>query len=1154
MPEYLSPGVYVEEVDTGSKPIEGVSTSTTGMIGVAERGPVDVPILITGLAEYSRWFGDRLDPVDFSSPATGPHYHLPIAVDGFFTNGGKRLYVTRVLDAANARRSLGMLFDRGTAASANTRLLRRAGEVTGTIANPPPLYLLDATDITSGPTTNADNWIRVGDGSDAEYQQVTGAPDELPDPFGHVSLNLPLLLAHDAAETAEAFARTATGGLGAGFTFAIAAQPGDRSITIQGADADVAALAALALPLLVEIGPANAGEHRFVTARTIETVPGPTDRAALDLDQPLALPHAVADAVTPLDTAPILNAAALGIDAAGGDRLIYLDDRAGNFDTVDNVVVVNNANATRREVRRIGALRQLTLDAGAYESYPDGTIAQGVTIADDQRAIVNAAPAVGDRDIQIGDVRGLVPGQNLLVGPAGPTQEPAAINTITPTNPAAPLGGTLRLNAPLANAHAVGEPVTPAPTALTAAVAAGAMNLPVANRVGLNPGSVVRVGPAPGGEFLRVRAIPNPAPSGSAADPGEVITFQQTTLTHLPGAVVALQGPPAPLRRPTALVLPVARGETTPLVTDGTGYAAGDVVRITTPANEVFFHGLNAVSAAPPAAPLAIAAVTLGAPLLRSHPASAPVAGRAPLFEVQALDPGAWGDRLRVAVEDEATGLVAGTDLRTIVNPTTVRLGSATGVERGTVLELSDAAGLVDDPVKVASVDRASGTLQLATPLTAAQQTPGLRARSREFRLTVYLLRQPDPAQPSRNDQAVDFEEFRWLSMDPRHSRYFETVIGSFDVAAPIRRADRRPEGASWYVRVRDTATGNPAVQESVRLGPETLTDRLPNGTTRAARHRLERVRGFDAIATIADAHYVGLDGVVPETRTGLQSLRNEEEISLVAAPGRTSAQIQLALINHCEAMRYRFAVLDSDVPQRDSLNDVQFQRQQYDTKYAALYYPWLLIPNPFPGVPSQPAQLPIPPSGHVLGVYARTDIERGVHKAPANEVVRGGIVGLRRTLNKAEHDILDPSPVNINVIRDFRPNNRGIRIWGARVVTSDPDWKYVNVRRLLIFIERSIELGLQWVVFEPNAEPLWARVRQTIRDFLTVVWRNGALEGTKPEEAFYVKCDRTTMTQTDIDNGRLIVLVGVAPVKPAEFVIVRIGLWTAHAEQRAEG
>jgi phage tail sheath protein FI len=208
-----------------------------------------------------------------------------------------------------------------------------------------------------------------------------------------------------------------------------------------------------------------------------------------------------------------------------------------------------------------------------------------------------------------------------------------------------------------------------------------------------------------------------------------------------------------------------------------------------------------------------------------------------------------------------------------------------------------------------------------------------------------------------------------------------------------------------------------------------------------------------------------------------------------------------------------------------------------------------VLIPDPFPANPNNIADFPIPPAGHIQGVYARTDIDRGVHKAPANEVVRG-ILGLQRIINKGEQDILNPYPVNINVIRDFRPNNRGIRVWGGRVITSDSDFKYVNVRRLLIFIEKSIDIGLQWVVFEPNAEPLWARVIRSISNFLTVVWRNGALEGTKREEAYFVKCDRTTMTQTDIDSGRLIVIVGVAPVKPSEFVIVRIGLWTAHSDE----
>ena len=186
---------------------------------------------------------------------------------------------------------------------------------------------------------------------------------------------------------------------------------------------------------------------------------------------------------------------------------------------------------------------------------------------------------------------------------------------------------------------------------------------------------------------------------------------------------------------------------------------------------------------------------------------------------------------------------------------------------------------------------------------------------------------------------------------------------------------------------------------------------------------------------------------------------------------------MQDALIDHCELMRYRFAVLDAHraAARRDRRRPDQ--RQQFDTKYAALYHPWLLIPPPFPASPAQAADYPIPPSGHMLGIYARTDIERGVHKAPANEVVRG-IVGLQRLLNKGEHDILNPYPVNINVIRDFRPNSRGIRVYGGRVITSDSDWKYVNVRRLLIFIEASIDRGLQWVVFEPNAEPLWARVR----------------------------------------------------------------------------
>ena len=185
-------------------------------------------------------------------------------------------------------------------------------------------------------------------------------------------------------------------------------------------------------------------------------------------------------------------------------------------------------------------------------------------------------------------------------------------------------------------------------------------------------------------------------------------------------------------------------------------------------------------------------------------------------------------------------------------------------------------------------------------------------------------------------------------------------------------------------------------------------------------------------------------------------------------------------------------------------------------------------------------------PSGHLAGIYARVDVERGVHKEPANEVVRGIRFkdGFVRDVSKREQDLLNPR--NINALRNFP--GRGQRVWGARVLTSDASWKYINVRRLFIFVEESIDEGTQWVVFEPNDEPLWARVRATITNFLTTVWRSGALEGTKPEEAFFVKCDLTTMTQADIDNGRLICIIGIAPVKPAEFVIFRIQQKTREA------
>ncbi len=285
---------------------------------------------------------------------------------------------------------------------------------------------------------------------------------------------------------------------------------------------------------------------------------------------------------------------------------------------------------------------------------------------------------------------------------------------------------------------------------------------------------------------------------------------------------------------------------------------------------------------------------------------------------------------------------------------------------------------------------------------------------------------------------------------------------------------------------------------------------------------------GDDKEGDLKTDDFVGLDDGSGK-RTGIQAFEDIDEISICLAPDVWAPTVHSALIQHCETLKDRFAILD---PQ-DGL-DVQGIRgvkENLDSKYAALYYPWLEVRDPFI---SQNVQ--VAPSGHVAGIYARVDVERGVHKAPANEIIRG-ITRIASEVTKREQDLLNPK--GINALRFFP--GRGNRVWGARTISSDSSWKYVNVRRLFIFVEESIDEGTQFVVFEPNAEPTWARVRQTITNFLTTVWRSGALEGTTADQAFFVKCDRTTMSQDDIDNGRLICVIGIAPVKPAEFVIFRI-------------
>ncbi|GAA3553310.1 phage tail sheath family protein [Kribbella ginsengisoli] len=317
----------------------------------------------------------------------------------------------------------------------------------------------------------------------------------------------------------------------------------------------------------------------------------------------------------------------------------------------------------------------------------------------------------------------------------------------------------------------------------------------------------------------------------------------------------------------------------------------------------------------------------------------------------------------------------------------------------------------------------------------------------------------------------------------------------------------------------------------------------VPETGSRTTVPRNEPVR-----RTAGAAEYIG----DAEERTGFSGLEAVDDITMLCVPDLMTAYqagtldldgvkaVQSAMIAHCELMSDRVAILDPPPGLRpQQIKDWRLNVAGYDSKYAALYWPWVKVSDPRSGKP-----LMMPPSGHVAGVWARNDDTRGVHKAPANEVIRG-VLDLQSSLTRGEHDQLNP--IGVNCLRFFP--GQGIRIWGARTLSSDPEWRYLNVRRLFNYLEKSILGGTNWVVFEPNDPFLWSSVERIIGMFLRRVWRTGALFGRTPEEAFYVKCDAENNPPESRDAGILTVDIGVAPVKPAEFVVFRLAQFAEGTE-----
>lgn len=475
------------------------------------------------------------------------------------------------------------------------------------------------------------------------------------------------------------------------------------------------------------------------------------------------------------------------------------------------------------------------------------------------------------------------------------------------------------------------------------------------------------------------------------------------------------------------------------------------------------------------------------------------------VLQIEAANPGEWGNKIRVTVEASSkakTQVIA-------VNGADLKLKNADGFNQGDVVELFDGKAKAYATI-VSSLDNIV-TLDAPCTLNVADEKIGTPKyiKTCELTLTVKL------------DDVV--ETYANVSLCPE--------AGNF-VSARTRKSD--------LVTIAVTEAKAPAA-------PKEGKDEKAPAPAKAGVTPIELVGGAAVIAlaggsdgkvaNVSPNVYMGEDNG-PGKRSGLAAFLENVDVSIMAIPGVTAPEVQAALIAHCENCKSCFAILDVPID-RKKTNDVVEFRDMYDTTYAAMYHPWLEMFDPLAKRSAY-----FPPSGAMAGIYARTDNERGVHKAPANEIVRG-CTGLSCNYNEGEQDILNPKGVNL--IRAFM--GRGIRVWGARTMSSNGLWKYVNVRRLYIYIEESIKANTNWVVFEPNSEVLWGRVTRTIEMFLATCWRSGALAGSTPSEAYFVECGPTTMTQDDIDNGRLICNIGIAAVKPAEFVIFRITQHTASSE-----
>ena len=976
MPEYLSPGVYVEEIDAGPKPIEGVSTSTAGAVGVTLLGPTSgKPELVTSFAEFQRKFGgfmpnpeDKLYNKWANNPVDGGRWwQFPLAVKGFFDNGGQRIYIKRVISGkakeATAQFSKGVVSEIVADAAADATVLRlrhliglaKGSKITiKTIADKPVGDFNVIKYDPSALTITLDKAL----GTDIKARQAYVEVAKIGDPTKPPNQTF-LVAAKDRGATGNDVEVRVRPMLGSVLT--VLPDPGAGGVQVRTTvnksevswliEVDDAAAAGLANGNKVKIK-GREYEVKNLQGNVFEVTGTPPDDV-------VSAAESTKGKQSVLET-PGGNAAK--VVSSNGDT-IKLDDVTKL--QKDYLITIGGAQFTIKSVTKdkdpakTGEIK--------VSPTPPGVIAANTAVMRFAAPIMRAGTR---RTIQLSDVTGIAKDSKLKFGDEEytVTEAPGANNTLK-ISPAIAFGKDWESKT-IARTDEVGEVKTPAVAGDTVVVKdITKLNKDDAIIIRTKKYTIVAVTPAnpPAVPDASIRVTP-------ALDPADLPQANDK------------------ITKETAIPITATSATWTAEVADANGLSAGD---------SVVLNGQQ--------------------------------------YNIDTLN----GKTLTVFAHTEGGDpWPAGTTLRKLrpgvgADPTRIRASNTGLLYKNSIVELDNGEQKETNVVKSVTGESIEFHNALKNNYLESHK--------------IRIVEAEIGTRQRVNGVVVKEESFPNLQLfDNKDLSFFVTTLKTLStlLAAPTLGA------------------GFPSPANAGDLANLGNFPIAPNGDW------FNLKDGEDNIDQLSVDDFVGEDKG-KGNRTGIQALEDIDEISICLAPGMWSPVVHAGLIGHCEALKDRFAILD---PQDDlSIEQIREFREPYDTKYAALYYPWIEVRDPL-----AKRNVELAPSGHMAGIYARVDVERGVHKAPANEVIRG-ITKLAQDVTKREQDMLNPR--NINVLRFFP--GRGNRVWGARVVTSDASWKYINVRRLFIYVEESIDEGTQWVVFEPNDEPLWARVRATITNFL---------------------------------------------------------------------